>query len=271
MAILRSLPRLALLFSLALAVYFVAVMFAAQQGLVDRLYAFAKLTIAYGLVLAGIAGVLALVALAVALLVKPRRGWLAALVALAVPLAFFGGLNALRAQAQSVPFIYDLTTDTADPPVFSARIMAERKADNANPMIAFAEPLASQAKWKDNKDVGSKTAAQLIASGYPALKPMHVADSPADVLRAVEDAMKVRGFEGVTRDDKAGTVEGTSVVFWYGFHDDVVARVRPEGDGARLDFRSTSRVGTSDLGVNAKRIADLMEAVRERTAKGEAK
>jgi uncharacterized protein (DUF1499 family) len=41
--------------------------------------------------------------------------------------------------------------------------------------------------------------------------------------------------------------------FWFGFEDDVVARV---GD-AQIDFRSVSRVGVSDLGANTARIVEL--------------
>jgi uncharacterized protein (DUF1499 family) len=50
-----------------------------------------------------------------------------------------------------------------------------------------------------------------------------------------------------------GTVEGVAQSFWFGFKDDVVARV---GD-AQIDFRSVSRVGISDLGANTARIKDL--------------
>ena len=41
---------------------------------------------------------------------------------------------------------------------------------------------------------------------------------------------------------------------WFGFKDDIVVRVRPEGAGSRVDVRSMSRVGLSDLGANAARV-----------------
>ena len=65
------------------------------------------------------------------------------------------------------------------------------------------------------------------------------------------------GFTGVTTDAGAGRVEGVAETFWFGFKDDVVVRV---GESA-IDFRSVSRVGVSDLGANAARIAKLREAV----------
>ncbi len=50
--------------------------------------------------------------------------------------------------------------------------------------------------------------------------------------------------------------KSTAETFWFGFKDDVVIRVRPVADGgsSRIDVRSISRVGLSDLGANAKRI-----------------
>jgi hypothetical protein len=45
------------------------------------------------------------------------------------------------------------------------------------------------------------------------------------------------------------------------FRDDVVVRVRPTQDGARIDVRSASRYGRHDLGANAARVRALIEDV----------
>ena len=45
----------------------------------------------------------------------------------------------------------------------------------------------------------------------------------------------------------------TDTTLLYGFTDDIVIRVRPEGGGSVVDLRSVSRVGQSDLGTNAAR------------------
>jgi uncharacterized protein (DUF1499 family) len=37
-----------------------------------------------------------------------------------------------------------------------------------------------------------------------------------------------------------------------------VIRVRPEAQGSRLDVRSASRVGRSDVGANAKRVREFL-------------
>ncbi len=264
---LSFLPRAALVLAILLIIWFLIALFGAKTGLIDKMTAFGTMTAGIGAPAAMVTAVIALIALIVALVVKPRKGIIAALVALAIPLAVLAGFNQLRAQAGSVPFIYDVTTNTADAPTYSDRIVAERTEADANPIMDFGKPLGEYEKWAGNEDLASMTSAQLIAEGYPDLQTLVVEQSPADAITAIKDAMEMRGFENVTVDENAGTVEGTAIVFWYGFEDDVVARVRGTDTGASIDFRSTSRLGTSDLGVNAERVLDLRSAVADRLAK----
>ena len=46
---------------------------------------------------------------------------------------------------------------------------------------------------------------------------------------------------------------------WFGFKDDVVIRLRHDNGMTLIDLRSVSRVGMSDLGANANRIAHFLE------------
>jgi hypothetical protein len=46
-----------------------------------------------------------------------------------------------------------------------------------------------------------------------------------------------------------------------GFRDDIVIRIAPINQGARIDVRSASRVGTHDFGANASRIRSLLEDI----------
>jgi uncharacterized protein (DUF1499 family) len=62
------------------------------------------------------------------------------------------------------------------------------------------------------------------------------------------------GWEIVAADAAAGRIEATDTTFFFGFKDDVVIRIEPDAVGSRIDVRSVSRVGTSDVGTNAKRI-----------------
>jgi uncharacterized protein (DUF1499 family) len=58
----------------------------------------------------------------------------------------------------------------------------------------------------------------------------------------------------VLADPKALRIEATDTTRFFGFKDDIVVRVTPLQAASRVDVRSASRVGTSDLGMNAKRI-----------------
>ncbi len=271
--------RIALALSVLSVVWFAIAMFGAMAGLWKPLTGFADMTMSAMRPIAPpdvplpllptVLIAIALVALVATLVKAPRKGWFAALLALAIPLAIFAGLLALRDQAQSVPFIHDVATDTQDPPQFSAAMLAAREEDGAkNKLHPFDVPLDTLEEWQGQDSVKGKTLGQLIETGYPDLdlSTLHVVEPVDEVVEVIEDAMEMRGYRGIVAGSKNGIVEGTDKVFWYGFLDDVVARVRPAagGKGSVVDFRSASRVGLSDLGVNAKRIADLRQATLDR-------
>ena len=60
-----------------------------------------------------------------------------------------------------------------------------------------------------------------------------------------------------------GRIEAIAYSSFLGFRDDVILRVRPEPDGARIDVRSSSRYGTFDFGTNAARIRRLLNDIEE--------
>ena len=70
---------------------------------------------------------------------------------------------------------------------------------------------------------------------------------------------RARGWNIVTSDAGAGILEATHTSPWWGFKDDVAIRIREaEGNTTRVDMRSISRVGGSDLGANARRITAFL-------------
>ena len=67
----------------------------------------------------------------------------------------------------------------------------------------------------------------------------------------------------VEADKAAGRIEATDRDLWFGFVDDVVIRITPAAaSGSRIDVRSLSRVGRSDLGTNAKRIRAFLARLK---------
>lgn len=187
---------------------------------------------------AGIAGVvLTLAALAAT---RPRGRALGTLV---IALVLAGGTvlvpwQGLR-RAQSVPPIHDVTTDTQNPPPFVA--VLPLRAGALNPAA-----------------YGGDSVAALQHHGYPDVRPLHLALAPPVAYARALAAARDMGWDIVAAESAAGRVEATATTRWFGFKDDVVVRLRPDGTGTRVDVRSVSRVGGSDVGTNAARIREYL-------------
>lgn len=232
-----------------------------------------SMTFTAGPILIGIAFILALVTLILGLInwsgrkaekedgvKRPRNKAVigSAILGMIVPAAFVVfGLSA--ASSGSGNPIHDVATDTSDPPQFSADVMAERSEGESNPVHDYQLPLGEIETFAGSPpELAIQSHAQIINDIYAELSPLPVGGaSKADAVAAVAAAMGSMGFVDIRQDAEAGTVEGVAETFWYGFKDDVVARV---GEN-EIDFRSVSRVGRSDLGANAARIAELREKV----------
>ncbi len=207
-----------------------------------------------GIWLAMAGGAIALLALALGIVAlfgilgTPGRAALGSAV-LAIVL---GGAISLQlygwfAKARSVPRIHDISTDLQDPPEFSA--IAPLRAEAPNP-----------AAWP-----GPENAA-LQRSAYPDLQALVVDASPAAVIAAATDIARALGWEVIDSEPAAGRLEAVDTTFWFGFRDDVVVRATRTAAGTKVDVRSKSRVGRSDLGTNAQRIREFLAALEEKLA-----
>lgn len=177
----------------------------------------------------------------VAMLALPRwraGPWLPVL-ALCIALAAAAPPLILLARASTVPPIHDITTDTADPPAFLALLEARRSSPNG-------------------VDYGGAEVAAAQQAAYADLEPLVIDKPPREALQAALDAARDLGWEVAASDAAAGRLEATDTTRWFGFKDDIVVRVRPEGAGSRIDVRSVSRVGRSDTGTNARRIREFL-------------
>jgi hypothetical protein len=146
---------------------------------------------------------------------------------------------ALRSKASSVPPIHDITTDALDPPAFLA-LLAERKAS------------------PNGSDYGGAAIAEQQAQAYPDVKSRILSMQPPHAFTRALEAARAMGWEIAAADSGTGRIEATATTPWFGFKDDVIVRVRGQGDGSRIDVRSVSRVGRSDLGANAARIREYL-------------
>ncbi len=157
-----------------------------------------------------------------------------------------GIIGPQMAAAGDVPPIHDITTDTANPPAFVAIVPLRENAPNGY------EYGVTEA-WPAEK-LGATT-----MEAYPHLKSVESDLSVADAVDRTEDALRAMGLEIVAVDKEAGLVEATATTFWFGFKDDMVVRIVGNGEGSRIDLRSMSRVGQSDVGANAARITDFVD------------
>ena len=213
-------------------------------------------TLRYALYATVAGGLLAIIAF----LMSRRRGVRTGrlnLLALTVSLLFVSYLGHQIATARSVPAIHDAATDLDDLPRFAMLTVRpdnlDNIPDNGRPELAAMDP---ESRWK-----------ALHREAYGDLRPLHVAASPAATVRRVERRVRDRGWAIALADPQAGIVEATATILFFRFKDDVVIRVHPDParpGGSVVDMRSISRVGSSDIGVNAARIrsflADLARA-----------
>lgn len=140
-----------------------------------------------------------------------------------------------------IPPIHDITTDTNNPPEFVAVVSMNTPGRTVyeGPSIAVQQQEA-----------------------YPDIQPI-VLDAPAEeVFNKAVATVEEMGWDLVDADPTAGRVEATDTTFWFGFKDDVVIRVQSEGMGSRMDVRSLSRVGGSDVGKNAERIREFVSVFK---------
>ncbi len=183
-----------------------------------------------GILLLSVAGLLGLVAviLAIAGWAIPRlrrAGRIKLMLPLVIGVAVLSVPLSGLVRARSVPPIHDISTDTVNPPEFRER-----------PGYAGTEVAAQQRK------------------AYPDIQALLLSVPLEAAFSRARVAAEAMGWEIVAADPKAGRIEAVASTFWFGFKDDVVVRIVPEGQGSRVYVRSKSRVGVSDVGTNARRI-----------------
>lgn len=146
-------------------------------------------------------------------------------------------------RAQSVPPIHDISTDLENPPEFTAIVPLRADAPNS-------------------LDRGPELP-RLQREGYPDIAPVTLSQPPGEAFTRVLAAAQDSGWEIVSADQSSGRIEATDTTLWFGFKDDVVVRLTPWGTGTRVDVRSVSRVGRSDVGTNARRIEQFVGRLQD--------
>jgi hypothetical protein len=192
--------------------------------------------IAAGLMLALIAGIGGLI-----LLARRRSSPLlfAGMLAAAGLLGIMG--NTLYKGSQFPP-IHDVTTDLENPPEFEHLTL---RADNLAGLDGGVE------EWQ-----------RLHRSAYADVQPVIINRPAGPTMIIIAETVRARGWE--LAHAETARIEATDTVSPFQFKDDVVIVSTPlnNGTATRIDIRSVSRVGMSDLGMNARRIRALIADIR---------
>jgi hypothetical protein len=177
----------------------------------------------------------------------PAEGLIPSAVGLLIGGCILGVTLMWKHSLDSVPYIHDITTDTENPPLFTSIL----------PLRAGAENPAAY---------GGIEVARQQHEGYPMLRPGSVQRPPAALFPQALQAAREMGWEIVHSDPDSLRIEATDTTAWFGFKDDVVIRLSPSATGSRIDVRSVSRVGKSDLGTNARRIMAYLARVEHQAS-----
>lgn len=160
----------------------------------------------------------------------------------AAPVAFYG------VKAKSLPHIHDISTDLVNPPEFVVVLPLRKNAKNPAQYDPKVAPL------------------QLAA--YPDILPIHLSMPPTLLFKLAEQVAKAMQWDIVATEPDTLRIEATATTLLFGFKDDIVIRVSADGANSRLDVRSVSRIGVSDIGTNAARIRAFSSRLEKLAAAG---
>jgi uncharacterized protein (DUF1499 family) len=178
---------------------------------------------------------------------QERRGFWQALLGLVISVVVVSIPLYWLFMARSVPPIHDITTDTKNPPVFSALLPVRDAAPNSS-------------------HYGGPSIAAQQQEAYPNIKPLYLSLSTKRTLNEALTVAQSFGWNVIAVESSQRKIrfEATDITPWFGFIDDIVVRITPFDNGSRIDVRSTSRVGRSDVGTNARRIRAFLATLKER-------
>ncbi len=155
----------------------------------------------------------------------------------------------MAVQYARLPSLNDISTDIEEPPSFS-RSRAALAARQGH--VPVERPRESRLVQRQ---------------AYQRIIPIVLELPPEDAYDLALKAAANRGWRIIEQAPPGGRsgigrIEAIATTRILRFADDVTIRVRPRVDGARIDIRSASRIGSHDLGANAARIQAFADEVQ---------
>jgi uncharacterized protein (DUF1499 family)/disulfide bond formation protein DsbB len=214
----------------------------------------AFMTLLAGLGLTVIGTAVGIVGMAISLLKHLRIARIATGLGIVAGLGVTAYVCSWIVKANSAPPIHDITTDLTDPPSFVAVLPLRERTHAVNPP-GYVRQMRIRDKMID--------VPQLQREYYPDIKPLQLALPPQQALAKARAVAGKMGWRIDADVPSQGRLEATAHTFFFDFKDDVVVRVTPRGGGSRVDVRSESRVGGSDVGTNAARIRRFLQLMQQ--------
>lgn len=142
--------------------------------------------------------------------------------------------------------INDISTDLQDPPTYH-------------------KVISLRSRWQ-NSPLYPPEFAAIQKQVYADIRPLQSALSAEKSFALAQHLIEQSGWILISSTPEEGMLEATAITPILRFRDDVVIRIRPQPAGSLLDMRSSSRLGRSDLGVNAARIRAFMHQFSQQAA-----
>lgn len=160
----------------------------------------------------------------------------------------------MKQRVENFPFIHDITTDFSYPPEIVAGATEYRK----NPPDYVGAQSVPRSKM---------TVIEAQRSAFPEIGPLIIAADLSFTEKTVRRILRSMNIKILASDDQGDVliIEGFYQSIWFGFIDDFVVRLTATEDGTRVDVRSKSRVGGSDLGANGQRVRKFLSELKTAT------
>lgn len=173
-----------------------------------------------------------------------KKGFVASFVGLFLGIAVLIAFGYFYFSALHAPPLHDISTDLADPPLLVARPAQPGPVDT----LAYPGPEAAkmQRQW------------------YPDIKPLELTEKPeAAYKKALKTVQRMDGWTVLDADSVSNYIRATSTVPWFGITVETAVRITSTARGSRIDLRSATLAGQTDMGLNTRRIRSFFEAYRK--------
>jgi len=223
-----------------------------RVGLVGRDFARFELSGVAMYVMAA-AGVVGLAGFIYSLAGKKHRGAIVGVLLMVAAGIAGGTLYAQATMKDQLPPINDVQTDWSLPVAFTEKALREREHAGAIRVRDDAIVPEGNGEWS------GLTYAEAQKRFYIDIVPLNVKQTPPQATLAAAAAARRLGWDVMMENPPDGMMEAVYHSPWYDLVYDIAVRIVPDGQGSRIDVRSTSRTNDRDMGESATQIKQLID------------